>query len=115
MDLQIAKAILNKAGYKEDPIADSYYHPTKLSAVIPASLLFSDPSRALTLAGFDWGYEKQLVLAASIYAPKDIFKDIDASNYKLWKGECNHVWKKYAGLNETFEYCATCDVKRKSR
>lgn len=24
---------------------------------------------------------------------------------------CNHKWKKYTGLNETFTYCEACNVK----
>ncbi len=26
--------------------------------------------------------------------------------------KCDHVWKSYTGLNESFEYCIKCDVKK---
>lgn len=25
---------------------------------------------------------------------------------------CNHTWKAYVGLNETFDYCSKCDEKK---
>lgn len=28
-------------------------------------------------------------------------------------GGCNHSWKNYQGLNESFEYCVTCNEKKK--
>lgn len=30
----------------------------------------------------------------------------------LEKKECDHQWKNYHGLNESFEYCTVCDVKK---
>lgn len=29
--------------------------------------------------------------------------------------DCKHQWKSYVGLNEAFDYCAICDVKKDDR
>jgi len=35
--------------------------------------------------------------------------------FKAWgnsSNECDHKWKTYQGLQETYEYCSKCDKKR---
>lgn len=32
--------------------------------------------------------------------------------YYWMKEECDHKWKSYTGLRESFEYCEKCDIKK---
>jgi len=40
---------------------------------------------------------------------KDMTKE---EQLKLTQMLCNHVWVSYIGLNEKFDYCRYCDMKR---
>lgn len=42
----------------------------------------------------------------------DFFKDTIPNDYKLTTNSCQHKWKSYQGLNESFDYCTICDVKK---
>lgn len=35
-----------------------------------------------------------------------------AKSTKKDPSKCDHAWKSYTGLNESFEYCIKCDVKK---
>lgn len=39
----------------------------------------------------------------------------DSTRFELLKKEesCNHTWKEYIGLTESFKYCTLCDEKEK--
>lgn len=38
--------------------------------------------------------------------------DLEDTFKELYPEGCQHSWKLYHGLNESYEYCVTCDKKR---
>lgn len=49
---------------------------------------------------------------ANIYAPRTLkIPEGYNTTVKMDMG-CSHSWKSYQGLNETFDYCVTCNVKK---
>lgn len=36
------------------------------------------------------------------------------SNSNLINNDCNHFWNLYKGLNENYEYCKICNIRRNS-
>lgn len=46
-------------------------------------------------------------------ALNDFFKEYDReADLNRPTQTCNHTWKAYVGLNETFDYCSKCDEKK---
>lgn len=48
------------------------------------------------------------------------FKNLEINSQKtfnikddgIFYAKCNHKWKKYVGLSESFTYCEVCDAKK---
>lgn len=61
-----------------------------------------------------------MVLTSSGFDPNDLQLEIPNMDDYLNRpngntlpiGHHDHVWKQYQGLNETFEFCEVCDLKR---
>jgi len=46
------------------------------------------------------------------YDPNSIPKSHGYVDQDGNKKECDHSWKTYQGLNESFDFCEFCDVKK---
>lgn len=99
---------------------------------ISEASLFSNPKGAVTGLGYDWNYELQR-LNSSYTPPAKTSNPLPykSINWDAWNDEitsadinpnadiarsskpiCVHSWVTYKGLQEVFDYCKKCSVKK---
>lgn len=102
--------MLEKAGFKMDPLSDSLWRCTSeincTYDVVTMEDLYNNPIMALKNVGINFLWKDDDVTEV---ISRDKAKEIFGNEVT----KCQHKWKTYTGLNEVDTFCEKCQEKQK--